>query len=104
MEAWIQSAVRVRRAEFGRSAAADCGRRGDDSDQGRGGIGEYRGSGAAHSDHRGANEKVDFAGRGRIGARSEGIGRAFRTGGLDRETWETARAEFFSGRDCDSGG
>ena len=59
----LQSAVCLRRAQSGRSAAAYWRRRGDDSHQGRSRLGQHRGSGAAHSHHRQRDAAAHYAAR-----------------------------------------
>ena len=52
LEARLQGAVRLRRAQSRRSAPADRRRRGDDSHQGRSRLRQYRRSRAPHARHR----------------------------------------------------
>ena len=59
LEARLSRAVRLRRAKSGRSAAAHCRRRGDDSHQGRSRLRQRGGSGSPHAHHRCADEKAD---------------------------------------------
>ncbi len=57
-------------------------RRGDDPHQGRSRLGQHRRGRAAHARDREADAEADHAARGRTDARSEGVGRAARTGAL----------------------
>ena len=68
----ISSAVRMRRAQSGRSAAAHRRRRGHDSHQGRSRLGQHRRGSAAYAHDRQPNEEAHHAARGRIGARGQG--------------------------------
>ena len=78
----LQSAVRVRRAQSGRGAAAHRRRRGHDPHQGRSGLGQHRRGGAAHAHHPEGDEAAHGAGQGRAGARVEEAAGAARTGGM----------------------
>jgi pyridoxal 5'-phosphate synthase subunit Pdx1 len=61
----LQSAVCVRRAQSGRSAAACRRRRGDDSHQGRSGLGQHRRGRAPHARHHQRDSPTHhLAGRG----------------------------------------
>ena len=80
LEARLQGAVRMRRAQSGRSPAAHRRGRGHDPHQGRSRLGQHRRSGAAHArDHR-RDAPADHAARRRTSARGQGTGRAARSG------------------------
>ena len=80
LEARLQGAVRLRRAQSGRSTAAHRRGRGHDSHQGRGGLGQHCRSRAAHAHDRQRDAPADHAARRRAHARGQGTGRAVGSG------------------------
>ena len=94
----LQGAVRVRRAQPGRGAAAHRRRRGHDPHQGRGGVGQYCGSRAPHPHHRERDEAAHGAGQGRAGGRGEEAAGAAGAGGVGGGARQAAGAEFLGGR------
>ena len=84
LEARFQGAVRLRRAQSGRSAAPHRRRRGHDPHQGRSRLGQHRGSRAPHAHHRRRDAPADDVARRRIDARGQGTGRAAGAGRRSR--------------------
>ena len=94
----FQCAVRLRRAQPGRSAAADRRRRGDDSHEGRGRLGKYRRGRSAHADDPERDEAAHRARQGRADGGSKEASGSAGTGGVCRRARQAAGPELLGRR------